>query len=69
MVRTLDLQPQGVAFTSVPGIGPEISESVKAIYSAADVGLYYVRVPDVLNVKPGPHRLGRSKCHAGIKRG
>ena len=32
----------------VLGIGPEISESVKGIYSAADVGLYYVRASDGL---------------------
>lgn len=50
----------------VLGIGPEISESVKAIYSAADVGLYYVRASDMLNAKLGPYRMGRSQCHAGI---
>jgi hypothetical protein len=60
MVRILDKQPQGDAFTSVPGIGPEISESVKAIYSAADVSVYYVRASDVLNAKLGPYRMGRS---------
>ncbi|KAH0840131.1 hypothetical protein J3R83DRAFT_1108 [Lanmaoa asiatica] len=37
-------QLQGDALTSDPGIGPEISESVKAIYSAADVPINWEEV-------------------------
>lgn len=54
MVRTSGTQPQGDALTSASGIGPEISESVKTIYSTANVGLYYVCAPNMLNVKQVP---------------